>query len=326
MLDNLRLGRGMKVLVLVALLGLVLGGCGQVEGQPEEGELSGTVTVSGAFALYPMMVCWGDQFRVLHPHVQFDISAGGAGKGMTDVLSGVVDIGMVSRSIHQEEQDRGAFWVAVTMDAVLPTISADNPYLAQIQAQGLPRAAFEAIWTGRVTTWGEVIGDPSVTDPIHVYTRSDACGAAETWALYLGDYGQEDLQGIAVNADPGLATAVTQDRLGIGYNNLNFAYDPTTGQPVEGLQIAPIDLNADGQVSADESFYATKAEVVAAILDGRYPRPPARELNLVTLGQPTGLTRTFIEWVLTDGQAFVEQTGYVPFSQEQLREQLARLP
>ncbi len=44
-----------------------------------------------------------------NPGVTFDISAGGAGKGMTDVLSSAVDIGMVSREIRPEEQEQGAF-------------------------------------------------------------------------------------------------------------------------------------------------------------------------------------------------------------------------
>jgi phosphate transport system substrate-binding protein len=307
------------------LSGLLLGGCGRATGQPAEGDLSGTITASGAFALYPMMVRWGEEFHALHPDVQFDISAGGAGKGMTDVLSGAADIGMVSRSIHQEEIDRGAFWVAAVMDAVLPTVNADNPYLARLQAQGVTREAFAAIWTGQVSTWGEVLGDADVTDPIHVYTRSDACGAAETWAAYLGDYKQEDLQGVAVDGDPGLATAVSRDSLGIGYNNLNFAYDADSGRPVAGLQIVPIDLDGNGQVDAGESFYAAKTDVMAAIADGRYPRPPARALNLVTNGAPSGPVKAFIQWVLTDGQTFVGETGYIPLTQEQLQEQLGKL-
>jgi len=144
-------------------------------------------------------------------------------------------------------------------------------------------------------------------------------------AAYLGDYGQEDLQGVAVYGDPGLAEAVSQDPLGIGYNNLNFAYDADTRRPVSGLEIIPIDLNDDGQVDADESFYATKSDLMAAIADGRYPSPPARGLNLVTKGPPDGLTLSFIRWILTDGQAFVEETGYVPLTEVQLQAELAKL-
>lgn len=190
----------LKSIAVVALLGLLLGGCGQVAEQSAEGELRGTLTVSGDWTLYPMMVRWGEEFHALHPDVQFDISAGGAGKGIADALAGAVDIGMVSREIYQEEIEQGAFWVAVTMDAVVPTVNADNPYLARLQAQGMTRATFEAIWMGQITTWGEAIGDPAANDEIHVYTRSDACGAAATGAAYLGDYGQEDLLGVRSTA------------------------------------------------------------------------------------------------------------------------------
>ena len=314
-----------RFIAVMTLLGLLLGGCGRTAGQPSEGELRGTLTVSGAWALYPMMVRWGEEFHTLHPDVQFDISAGGAGKGMADALAGAVDVGMVSRSIYPAEIEQGAFWVAVTMDAVVPTVNADHPYLARLQAQGMTQPTFEAIWMGQITTWGQAIGDPNVSDGIHVYTRSDACGAAATWATYLGDYGQEDLLGVGVYGDPGLAEAVSQDALGIGYNNLNFAYDADTGRPIARLQIIPIDLDENGQVDAEEDFYAARSDLTAAIADGRYPSPPARALNLVTQGQPDGLPLAFLRWVLTDGQAFVEETGYIPLTQAQLQAELAKL-
>ena len=50
-----------------------------------------------------MMTRWAEEFQKTYPQVQFDISAGGAGKGMTDALSGAVDIGMVSRTVKDEE-------------------------------------------------------------------------------------------------------------------------------------------------------------------------------------------------------------------------------
>jgi phosphate transport system substrate-binding protein len=313
------------VIAMTLSLGLLLSGCKASPPPVDAGELYGTITVSGAFALYPMMQRWGEEFQKLHPGVAFDISAGGAGKGMTDVLNGAVDLGMVSRSIRQEEADQGAFWVTVTEDAVVPTMSAQNPYLDRILARGMSASDFQAIWTLRTTRWGEVLGDTSLADEIHVYTRSDAAGAAETWAIYIGLTAQEDLEGIAVNADPGLAEAVVQDALGIGYNNLNYAYDANTGGPVAGLAIIPIDSNDDGELSADESFYATKSLLMEAIADGRYPSPPARGLNLVSKGAPTGLTLEFVRWVLTDGQAFAEETGFIPLTEAQSQAELDKL-
>ena len=101
-------------------------------------------------------------------------------------------------------------------------------------------------------------------------------GRGRIWARFAGGTAQEELQGIAVNADPGLAEAVRQDKLGIGYNNIGFAYDIATGEPVAGLRIIPIDLNGNGAIDADEDFYAKKSDIVDGISRRAYPFPPAR--------------------------------------------------
>ena len=168
-------------------------------------ELTGTVTVSGAWALYPMMVKWAEEFQKLNPKVRVEVSAGGAGKGMTDALAGLVDIGMVSREIYPAEVEKGALWVPVVSDAVVPTMNRDNPALDDILTKGVRRSTFIGIYIyGNITTWGEVVGRSEIADEIHVYMRSDSAGAPETWAKYLG-YRQEDLKGIGVYGDPGLS-------------------------------------------------------------------------------------------------------------------------
>jgi phosphate transport system substrate-binding protein len=317
--------RGIVILISAALIVPLLAACGgQPATQPQGGELKGTITASGAFALYPMMVRWGEEYQKLHPGVQFDISAGGAGKGMTDALGGQVDIGMVSRSIKPEEEKQGAYWVSVVKDAVFPGVNEKNPVLQDLLSHGVSRDQFVDIFiTGKIKTWGELVGRPEIKDEIHVYTRSDACGAADAWAKYLGK-AQEDLQGIGVYGDPGIAEAVAKDPLGIGYNNLGYAYDAASGKPVAGLTILPLDANGNDQADADEVL-ATKAKAMEAVATNKYPSPPARALNMVTKGKPSGLLQDFILWTLTDGQRFVDSAGYVALPQDLLNEGMQKV-
>src|SRR5512143_342170 len=233
--------------------------------------LKGTLTISGAFALYPMMTLWADEFNKLNPGVEFDVQGGGAGKGMTDTLAGAVDIGMISRKIKPEEESQGAFWVPVAKDAVFPVVSQSNPVLSDLVAKGITQEMFKKIFiTGEIKTWGEVVGKPEVKDEIHVYTRSDSCGAADQWSLFSGGKVQADLQGIGVNGEPALVDTIGKDPLGIGYSNLNSVFDITTGKLVEGVVVPPIDINGNGQADPDE-YYQTKAEAVKVIADGTYP-------------------------------------------------------
>ena len=315
--------RALTSVLSVCLLLATTSACPAAETQTRE--LSGTMVLSGAWALYPMAVRWAEEFTKLHPDVRIDIGAGGAGKGMADALSGAVDLGMVSRDIYPAEIERGAWWVSVTRDAVVPVVSSLNPTVVRLRKSGLTREQFASLWLSDApVSWGQLAGS-GLDRPVRVYTRSDACGAAKTWASYIGG-AQEDLRGVGVYGDPGLADAVRRDALGIGYNNINYVYDAATGLPVQGLVVLPIDLNGDGTIGEGEDFYSTRNEIAAAIAAGVYPSPPARDLHFVSGGRPdSDLVIEFLRWVLTDGQKYVEEAGYVTLPEEKLNEQLARL-
>jgi phosphate transport system substrate-binding protein len=290
-----------------------------------KGSIRGTIRVSGAWALYPMMVRWAEEFTQIHPEARIDISAGGAGKGATDAISGLVEIGMVSRQIKPEEIKKGVFFIPVVKDAVFPTMNGENSVLRKgLAKRGVKKKTLINLWiNGIPSTWGEIVGGES-TDKVQVYTRSDACGAAETWAQYLGGKQQEDLKGVGVYGDPGLAEAVRKDRNGIGYNNLNYAYDAKTGLPLAGIQIIPLDINENGRIDADEDL-TTKNRAILAVSSGRYPSPPARDLYLVTKARFKGLAQEFVRWVLTDGQRYVDEMGYIRLRNAQILEALKKL-
>ena len=320
MKTNRRIGWCATTLLVIG--GLLLSSCGAGSKEADE---EAAISVSGAFALFPMVTVWADEYGETNPNVIFDIQAGGAGKGMTDVLAGAVDIAMVSREVRTEELDQGAFPIPVAIDAVVPTINANNPTLGALLQTGLTIETGRALWfEQQPLTWGDVTGtDESST--VNVYTRSDAAGAPEVWALYLGGAGQDDLHGTAVNGDPGVAEAVRQDSLGIGFNNIAFAYDAETGQQVEGIRVLPLDLNSDGRITEDEDFYATRSDITQAIAAREYPYPPARVLYLVTKGDPSPAAREFLQWILTDGQAFIAEAGYVSLDDSIIQESLSLL-
>ncbi|MCQ2606705.1 MAG: PstS family phosphate ABC transporter substrate-binding protein [Bacteroidales bacterium] len=322
----------MKKITTYLLIGLTsvatlvsCGGSSEQKSSNNEETLSGELSLSGAFALYPLAVEWANSFQELYPDVKVDVSAGGAGKGMTDALAGVVDFGMVSREVYPQEIEKGAVGFAVAKDAVVPTINANNPLIKEILAHGLSQETAIKIWiTGEAKTWGDILGTDDKT-PLHVYTRSDACGAAETWAKWLGKK-QEDLGGTAVFGDPGVAAAVQKDIYGIGLNNIGYAYDNDSHKPNAGILVLPIDSNNDGQISADENFYDLKDQLTKAIAEGKYPSPPARDLYLVTKGNPENpVVKAFLKYVLAEGQKKNEPTGYIAIPQEKIEKSLSIL-
>jgi phosphate transport system substrate-binding protein len=308
------------VIPILLIILILLSSCGT------EGKNNKTISISGAWALYPMVVKWSEEYHKINPEVRIDISAGGAGKGITDALNGLVDIGMVSREINPDEMKNGASPVAVAKDAVVAIVNEHNPSLAKILATGLTRDAGYNIWiTGEYNTWDRAFNDGAAAS-IHVYTRSDACGAAEIWAMFF-DKKQEDLLGVGVYGDPGLAQAVKTDSLGIGFNNIGYVYDNINKLRIAGLRVVPIDLNNNGKIDNDENFYDSMTDLIIAITSGKYPSPPARELYFVLKGKPVNkkVLREFITWVLTDGQKYVNEAGYVSLPESTIDSGLKKL-
>ena len=288
-------------------------------------KLCGTIAISGAFALYPLAVEWSEDFKKLHPDVRFDIQGGGAGKGMADALSGAVDIGMVSRGINEEEVKKGVFSIAVAKDAVVPTINANNPQLNSLLKKGLSQAQFKSLYMdGKPCTWNEFTGIAG-SDKVLLFTRSDAAGAPETWANYLGGK-QEDLKGTGVFGDPGLSEAIMKNPLGLGFNNINYVYDIKTRKPLPGILPLPIDVNGNGKIDPEEDFYETIDSLNLAVEQNRFPSPPARELYFVTKGKTSNpIVKAFLNWILSNGQEQVEKAGYVKLDAEIVRTESAKL-
>jgi phosphate transport system substrate-binding protein len=291
----------------------------------KEKELS--ISFSGAFALYPLAQKWAEEYNKTHSKIRFDIQAGGAGKGLTDVLSGAVDVGMFSREITDAEKKKGVWWIALCKDAVLPTINSKNPYIDIIRAKGLTKTELENIFINKhPATWDSLFKINSAKPhKISVYTRADAAGAADSWASFFGKK-QEDLKGVGVAGDPGIADVVRKDRNAIGYNNTLFVFDINTGEKIPGIEVVPIDLNANGRIDDSENFYTDLSIFLEAVNTGKFPSPPARDLYFITKGRPQKKEiLDFFKWVLTDGQKLVHQDGYVPLQPDFIHEQVKKV-
>lgn len=286
-----------------------------------------TLRISGAWALYPMVQIWADEYQKITP-VKIEVTGGGAGKGMSDVLNGQVDIAMCSRPIKKEELDLGAFYVSVTKDAVIAIVNSKNPILQEINIRGLSRETLTDIFMKKISRWGDIVQKEFPNDTIVVYGRADASGAAKVWANFLGNYSQADIQNNAdanFNGDQALCNGIKTDPNAIGFCNLNYAYDMGTGGHADGIQPVPLDLNQNQILDNSENFYARRELLVKNITGGIYPSPPSRLEYLVSKGPFTKESEDFIQWILTDGQKFVEENGYVKLPEKALQKEIGFL-
>ena len=310
-----------KNLLFLLLCAIVITSCNQKNSNTKQ------INFSGAYALYPLALKWSEEYKKEHADIILNIQPGGAGKGLTDAISGNADVGMFSREISDNELNQGVWFIALAKDAVFPTINSKNPYLDSLLTHGVTKNELKSIFLNKKpATWEELLQTKSkYKNTINAYTRSDASGAAESWAAFFNVH-QDNLKGIAMLGDPGIALRVKKDADGIGFNNTQYLFDLNTGNKLNGIEILPLDVNENGKIDSTENFYNNLQSVEQAVLDGNYPSPPVRDLYFVCKQKPTDETIIdYFKWVLTNGQQYIKASGYVPLPDDIIQQQLKKL-
>jgi len=111
--------------------------------------LSGVLKVGGSTSVEPLMQKLAEAYIALNPGVDIEISGGGSGTGINEATEGIIDIGMSSRNLKDEE--KGALTATnIALDGVAVIVNPANP-ITQMTIEQV-----RAIFTGEVTRWNAV--------------------------------------------------------------------------------------------------------------------------------------------------------------------------
>ncbi len=321
---------------IIPLLSLALmAGCNSGKpGKPAESvpaptpvqELSGNISVGGAYALSPLMKKWADEFMKLHPPVKIVIAESGTGQGVSDLMAKKVNLAMISRPLTDDEKNAGIWTLPVAKDGVAPIVNQKNPYLRRLMKQGLSPDEMQKIFTSeKPLTWGELL-DTTGNDKAVAYSRADESGAADMFAHFFYK-STADLKGIKVTGDNEMIRSIQHDPLAIGFCNFSFAFVPGSGERIENIQIIPFDLDFDNKIDKVEVPFPNLEAAHRSVWLGYYPDNLCRELLIGSMGKPTDpVIKGFLEFILGEGQAAVTESGlcrlndiYLRFGLESLK-------
>ncbi|WP_355660611.1 PstS family phosphate ABC transporter substrate-binding protein [Halomonas salifodinae] len=279
--------------------------------------IAGTLHSIGSETLAGLMLRWGEALEAEHPGVRLQLQASGSSTAPPALVAGTSRLGPMSRPMSAAE--RAAFEAAhgypplalpVALDALALFVHRDNP------RESLSLAQVDAIFSDTrrcgatlpLTRWGGLL--PGIDGNIARYGRNSASGSHGVMrrvALCGGDFRNDvaELQGSAA-----VVAAVANDPRGIGYAGLGYL---TPG-------VRALALERDNGEVVRPGPGTTR--------DGSYPltRPLYLYLNLAP-GEPwPPLERAFLELVLSaEGQAIVEELGFVALSPARLAESRQRL-
>jgi phosphate transport system substrate-binding protein len=261
---------------------------------PQEARARETLTIKGSDTMVILAQNWAQAFMDANPGKVLQVSGGGSGTGVAALINGTADLANASRPIKDKERKqlmkrRGA--EAQEFRVALDSLAVYVPAANEIEALSIPQ--LKKIFRGQTTNWKEVGGEDM---PIVLYSRENNSGTYAYFKEHVLD--NEDFS-VAAQTLPGTAAvinAVSKDPGGIGYGGIAYS------QGVRTVKVAA----ADGEPVEPTMKNATS---------GTYPL--SRFLNIYSVGEPSGIAREYLDFVLSaKGQAVVEGVGYYPLPKQ----------
>lgn len=275
--------------VAITLLVVVTAGCGPSR---KDGAAAKSMTIKGSDTMVQLAQAWAEAFMKQRPDVKVSVTGGGSNTGVAALMNKGTDICDSSRQIKESEVelakskgiDVREFIVA--QDALSVVVHPSNP------VSELSIAQLKDLYTGKVTNWKEVGGSDQ---KVVLNSRETSSGTYVFFQEHvLGKDTPFSDRAMLQPSTSQIVQTVAQDKGGIGYVGLGYVTDT-----VKALKI-----------KSDDSSAAVDG-TVENVVTGTYPL--ARPLYQYTAGEPAGLVKQWLDWVVgPEGQDIVKRLDFVP--------------
>ncbi len=271
---------------------LGLSGCGSRDGEADSrsgSELSGAINVEGSDTIVNIGQAWAEVFMTANPGVMISVKGGGSGTGIAALINGTVDFAAASREMEEEEialaREAGVDPVEneVAKDGISVIVNPANP------VKGITVEQLGAIYRGEVTNWSELGG---ADKRIVLLSRDSSSGTFEFFKdVVLGKDAEYAKEARLLASNQAIVDEVKGNAAAVGYVGLGYAENAAD----DVVELAVEDVMPE----------------VDTVLDGSYPL--ARGLYLYSDGEPSGVMKVYLEWILgAEGREIVEDQGFVP--------------
>ena len=224
------------------------------------------------------------------PGATVQVQGGGSGTGLNQVSAGAFQIG---NSDVKAEDKLDPAKAAELIDHVVVKqgwIMVVNKSVTGVTNLTTDQA--KKIWTGAITNWKDVGGNDQ---KVVLIIRPASSGTRATFKkIVLG--GANEAAGQAVQEDSNGAVTTAVENTPGATSVIGFAYYQQNLGKLTGLQLDGVDASLDNMVNGTYKLAA----------DG----------HMYTKGQPTGLTKAFIDYILSPEvqNGLVKQLFYAPAS------------
>lgn len=258
-------------------------GCYKQRGNGQAPAVSGTLTIVGSTAMQPLVEEAAAKFQTKNPQVQIVVQGGGSGTGLTQVAQGAADVGNSDIEAHEKE-GLEASQLTGTKVCVVGIAVVTNP---NCKIKNLSKKQLKDIFTGKIINWKEVGGS---NQKIVLVNRPKGSGTRITFKKFALD-GVEEAKGMESDSSGVVRQIISKTPGAIGYLAIPYVNDTVNTLSIDDY--APTEENITG---------------------GTYPVWAYQ--YMYTKGQPTGLKKTFLDYMLNKEvqTTIVPDLGYIPIT------------
>lgn len=229
-----------------------------------------SITLTGSSTIAPLIVEMGKRFEKTHPGLKVDVQTGGSSRGVKDAREGTANIGMVSRATNPDENELKVFTLA--KDGVSIILHKDN------KVQTLSPEQIVKIYKGEITNWKDVGGKDA---PITVVNKAEGRSTLELFTHYFKLKNSEIKASVVIGDNAQGIKTVAGNPNAIGYVSIGTA--EAAIQDKTAIKLLPMN---------------GIAATTASVKNGTFPI--SRPLNLVTIAEPKGAIKEFIEFATSN--------------------------
>jgi len=264
------------------------------------------VIVTGARFAYPLLQKWINDYNAINDEVQIVIEArGSADPAKYDIL--------IEAYEPTEEARKNREYIYIARYAVVPVANEKSFFAKTYQEKGLDKELIKQLYFHDI--FADKENQKAIKEPYTIYTRLQKAGVPATFAQYFG-YEQKDIKGKGIaGSDEHLLKALLRDSTGLTYFPLTIVYDHTTGKPLAGLSVLPVDLSGNKRISADEKIVDNLPTLIQWLEE-----KPQKESNNIPVGYlhlsidkqtASADAIAFLRWVVSNGHHDLHAFGYL---------------